>query len=63
MKAKIDKEKCIGCGQCTFTCSEVFEIGDDGFANVKVNEIKEEVKEDAILAKEGCPTEAIEISA
>ena len=60
MKFKVDKDKCIGCGACQAICSEVFEIDDDGLATVISDEISEEIKEDAIDAMEGCPTEAIE---
>ena len=60
MKLKVNKDLCIGCGACQAVCPEVFEIEDDGFAGVIVDEVKDELKEDAIDAKEGCPTGAIE---
>ncbi len=60
MKLKVNKDLCIGCGACQAVCPDVFEIEDDGLANVIVEEIKDELKEDAIDAKEGCPTNAIE---
>ena len=56
-KVEVNKDKCIGCGACTATCPEVFEIGDDGLATV----IKDEINDDVKMAAEGCPTEAIEI--
>lgn len=59
MKLKVDKDLCIGCGACAAVAPEVFEIEDDGLATCKVNEISNEVEEDAIDAKEGCPTSAI----
>lgn len=34
---KVDKEKCIGCGLCTTTCSECFELGEDGKSQVKAD--------------------------
>lgn len=61
MKAHVFKDKCIGCGQCEATCDEVFRIGDDGYAETIVDEIPKEVLEDAQLAAESCPTEAITI--
>ena len=60
MKFKVNQDTCIGCGACQATCGEVFEINDDGIAEVIVDEISEDVKEDAIDAKEGCPVGAIE---
>ena len=57
---KVNKDLCIGCGACQAVCPEVFEIEDDGLATVIVDEIPEELNEDALDAKEGCPTEAIE---
>ncbi len=60
MKFKVDKEACIGCGACAALCDEVFEIGDDRYAQAKNKEITDEqVKEDAINAMESCPTNAI----
>lgn len=60
MKLKVNKDLCIGCGACQAVCPEIFEIEDDGLATCKVDIIPEENKEDAIDAKEGCPTNAIE---
>lgn len=57
---KVNKDLCIGCGACQAVAPEVFEIEDDGLASVIVSEIPEEFKEDAMDAKEGCPTSAIE---
>lgn len=60
MKLKVNKDVCIGCGACQATCNEIFEIQDDGLADVIVEEISKDLEEDAIDAKEGCPTGAIE---
>ena len=32
MKAKVNKDICIGCGACTAIACNFFEIGDDGLA-------------------------------
>ena len=58
MRLKVNEDACIGCGACQAICSEVFEI--DGVAKVIVDEVPTELVEDAIDAKEGCPTGAIE---
>ena len=60
MKAKVIRENCIGCGACQALVPEVFEIEDDGLAGVIVDEVSEDLIEDAVDAKEGCPTDAIE---
>jgi len=60
MKLKVDKDLCIGCGMCAGNAPEIFEIEDDGLAACKVDEIPNDLEEDAIDAKEGCPTSAID---
>ena len=59
MKARVNKESCIGCGACAAVCDKVFAIGDEGFATVIVEEVPEEEKENVVAAMEGCPTSAI----
>ena len=61
MKASIE-DGCIGCGLCANTCPEVFEMGDDGFAHVKVDEIPGEVADSAQEARDGCPVSVININ-
>ena len=58
-KVKVLKDVCIGFGACQAICSEVYEIGDDGLAEVIVEEVPENVEEDAMDALENCPTAAI----
>jgi ferredoxin len=56
---KIDKNKCIGCGACSATCPQVFEMGDDGKAHVKAGA---DLKKNAKCIKEAiesCPVDAI----
>lgn len=60
MKLKVNKDLCIGCGACQVAAGEVFEIEGDGLAGVVIDEVPEELIEDAVDAKEGCPTDAIE---
>lgn len=71
-KVKVVKEACIGCGSCSAICPAVFEMGDDGFAQVKEkidfeketinnDKITEETKKDIMDAMDGCPTGAIEM--
>lgn len=60
MKLRVDKELCIGCGACAAVCPDCFEFDDDGQAKCTVDEIPSELEEDALDAKEGCPTGAIQ---
>lgn len=60
MKFIVDKDACICCGACQATCDEVFEISDEGYAVAKDEKITDEkIKQKAISALEGCPTDAI----
>ena len=52
---KINKETCTGCGLCASICDEVFEMGKDMKAQVKVQKKLPCVKE----AVESCPVDAI----
>lgn len=53
----IDKEKCIGCGACSATCPEVFEMK-NGKAAVKAG--KKNSKDVCVKeAAESCPVQAI----
>ncbi len=61
MKATIDREGCIGCGYCAETCSEVFEIADDGLAQVICDEIPDAEEKSAQDARDGCPVSVISI--
>ena len=70
MKARVKKDTCIGCGACTVIADNVFQIGDDGLAEVihpienesgKIANIPDEEKENVIDASESCPTGAIEV--
>ncbi len=61
MKAKVNKDACIGCGACAAICEDVFEISDEGFSEVKKEEVPKDKKDDVKSAAEACPTGAIEV--
>jgi ferredoxin len=61
MKATIDRDGCIGCGVCADICEEVFQMADDGLAEVIVDEIPAGLEADAQEARDNCPTEVISI--
>ncbi len=61
MKATIDRSGCIGCGLCPSICPEVFQMADDGLAEVIVDEIPENVEGSAGEAQEACPVSVIHV--
>lgn len=61
MKARVNKDVCIGCGACNVIAEGIFEMDDDGLAKAAVEEIPEEKEEDVKDASESCPTGAIEV--
>jgi len=58
-KVKINKDRCIGCGTCTFIYKELFYLDDDGKAEVR--EIKNIDEKKLKEAEKSCPVKAIEI--
>ena len=58
MKAKIDKDTCIGCGLCVSTCPEVFKMEDDKAA-VIVSVVPTNAEKTCKQATDDCPVTAI----
>lgn len=61
MKATIDRPGCIGCGLCPSICPEVFQMADDGLAEVIVDEIPADAEGSAAEAQESCPVSVITV--
>ena len=61
MRATVDADACTGCGLCPDICPEVFELNDDGIAEVKVDSVPSEAADSAREAAESCPVEAISL--
>ena len=57
--AKVNQDKCIGCGTCASMCPEVFELNSDGKAVVKSGADLEKNKEKIAEVISSCPTKAI----
>lgn len=54
----VDESLCTGCGLCSSTCPEVFEVGDDNMARVKSASGDCDLNEVAA----SCPVEAIKVT-
>lgn len=61
MKAFIDRDGCIGCGVCADACPEVFQMADDGLAEVYVEDVPKADETNALAAKDGCPVSVISV--
>ena len=57
-KVVINKDDCFGCGACSATCPEVFQMEDDGKAGV-VAQPSDELDAAVEDAVNGCPVAAI----
>jgi ferredoxin len=56
----IDRELCMGSGNCSFWAPGVFDLDDDGIAVVLDPTAQPEDK--VVLAAQGCPTQAISVT-
>ena len=56
---RIDREKCMGSGNCSFWAPATFDLDDEGVA--VVIDPDGDGEEKAILAAQGCPTQAISV--
>ena len=59
LSIEINREVCMGSGNCSFWAPGVFDLDDDGIAIVTDPEGEPEDK--ILLAGQGCPTQAIAI--
>jgi ferredoxin len=59
LDVRIDRETCMGSGNCQFWAAKVFELGEDGIAYVSDPEGDPEDR--VVLAAQGCPTQAISV--
>jgi ferredoxin len=60
LEIRIDREKCMGSGNCSFWAEGVFDLDDEGIAVVVDPTAGPEDK--IILAMQGCPTQAITVT-
>jgi ferredoxin len=60
MQARVDRDVCVGAAECVAIAPEVFELGDDGIAQVVHPE--EATEEILRKAAEECPVQAISLA-
>ncbi len=60
MKAMVN-DKCDGSGLCMDVCPEVFEVGQNGKACVKMDMVPQEAQDSCREAERCCPLQAIEV--
>jgi ferredoxin len=60
LEIRIDPEKCMGSGNCSFWAPGTFELGDDGVA--VVTDAQGDPEDKIVLAAKGCPTQAIAVT-
>jgi ferredoxin len=56
---RIDRDVCMGSGNCAFWAPGVFDLDDDGIAVVLDPTAADDEK--IIIAAQGCPTQAISV--
>jgi ferredoxin len=59
LEIRIDRDACMGSGNCGFWAPGVFDLDDDGIAIVLDPAAQPDDK--IVLAAQGCPTQAIAI--
>ena len=62
MKVHINQDVCAGFGICVGICPEVFELHDDGYATVLIDEVPPELEALVRTAESQCPARAISVS-
>ncbi len=59
LSIEINRDVCMGSGNCSFWAPGVFDLDDDGVAFV--TDAEGEPEEKILLAAQGCPTQAISV--
>jgi ferredoxin len=59
MKVRVDTERCEGHGQCAAVAPDIFELTDDGFPQLRFNELPTSLELRAHVAIQSCPVNAL----
>lgn len=62
MRITVDRDKCCGYGDCVLAAPDLFDLGDDGVAQVRVADPQDSLRATAEQAAAACPVEAIELT-
>jgi ferredoxin len=60
LEISIDRDLCMGSGNCSFWAPGVFDLDDDGVAIVL--DVNAAPEDKIVLAAQGCPTQAIKLT-
>lgn len=61
MKIKVDRDVCIGAGQCVLSVPDVFDQDDDGIVTLLAEEVGEDLAARVRDAAAACPSQAIQV--
>jgi ferredoxin len=62
MRVRVREEKCQGHAMCAIACPDVFSADEDtGHAHVLSEVVPAALENEALVARDSCPEEAIEI--
>ncbi len=61
MRVVVDFDLCAATGGCAQVCPEVFEVRDDGYLYVLIEEPSDDLRDRVVDAADLCPTAAITI--
>jgi ferredoxin len=59
LEITINRDACMGSGNCGFWAPGVFDLDDDGIAIVL--DVNAQPEDKVVLAAQGCPTQAISV--
>ena len=61
MKVLIDREKCFKSGECYYNHPELFAMGEEGYPDIKVTDVTDDLLRHAREAIDVCPAVAISL--
>jgi ferredoxin len=62
MRVSVDKDVCIGAGNCVRAVPDVFDQDEDGFVELLDDNPPSELEGDVLLARRLCPSRAITVN-